>query len=279
MNFNPVDCLSTVMDLYYPIEPKFKSLTFTPQSWIKLQSYINLVGDYEITGFGRIVDDTIVDIKILKQKVKPANVDCDIDSIVEFMKAIPNDQKGQWILDWHSHVDMGVFMSGTDSENYEAQFKARLKKQFPVMIVNKKSQIWCNNYINSDKLVPIEVSVDKSKKPTVEEITSLYEECYNDVSTLVEVNKPKSNILGYNYNTTTTYNSSDDDYDYDYYWGNWSDRFGTPRYNKKKEKNNDDYCLSCKTYLVDIDEYDRGICSDCWEKMTPTEQMEWSKRI
>lgn len=276
MKFNPSDCLSTVMDLYYPIEPKFKSLTFTPQSWIKLQSYINLVGDYEITGFGRIVDDTIVDIKILKQKVKPAEVDCNIDSMVEFMKAIPKEEIGQWILDWHSHVEMGVFMSGTDSANYEAQYQARLKKQYPVMIVNKKHQVWCNNYINPDKLVPIEIKISQ-EKPTREEIETLYNECYNEVSELVEIDKPKTNILGYDYKYC---NDSNNDYDYQYSWGNWSERFNTPRYNKKKEeKNNDDYCLSCKTYLVDTDEYDRGICSDCWEKMTPTEQMEWSKRI
>lgn len=276
MKFNPVDCLSAVMDLYYPIEPEFKSLTFTPQSWIKLQSYINLVGDYEITGFGRIVDDTIVDIKILKQKVKPAEVDCNIDSMVEFMKTIPKEEMGQWILDWHSHVEMGVFMSGTDSANYEEQYNARLKKQYPVMIVNKKHQVWCNNYINPDKLVPIEIKISQ-EKPTREEIETLYNECYNDVSELVEIDKPKSNFLGCNYKYCK---DSNNDYDYQYSWSNWSDRFDTPRYNKKKEeKNNDDYCLSCKTYLVDTDEYDRGICSDCWEKMTPTEQMEWSKRI
>lgn len=282
------NCWSKILNLVFPEKPKFSKLIFTCPAWLKLQCYINLVGDYEITGFGRIVDDRIVDIKIIPQTVKSAEVDCDIDAMVDFMRKLPKEERGQWILDWHSHVDMGCFMSGTDSKNYEEQLEARLNQQFPVMIVNKKGEVWCQNYMETG-LKPIEVSVDEDTSAiTKETLKEMYDACDLDVQTLCK--KKTYSTRGFSYLTSNT--KDDDDA---YSWGNGYgsyyssyqyDGYNTPSYSKKKDAlksvkatDDDDCCVSCGTYLSDPDEYDRGLCEDCWKQMTPTEQMEWLENL
>lgn len=284
--YQTTDCWRKILSLVFPEKPKFSKLTFTYPAWLKLQCYINLIGDYEITGFGRIVDNHIVDIKIIPQTVKSAEVDCDIDAMVDFIKQVPVSERGQWILDWHSHVNMGVFMSGTDSKNYEEQFEARLNQQFPVMIVNKRGEVWCNNYMETG-LKPIEVTIDKDSIPmTRETLLELYNECDNEVQ-----NKCKKK----EYSTRTRWSylydkdskdKDDDDYDYNSWYSSYQDdRYNTPTYKKKEDEkvstvsDSDDHCLSCGTYLVNADEYDRLLCDDCWEKMTPTEQMNWIESL
>lgn len=283
VSVKPSECFELLKEFFFPTKPQFTKLQFTYPAWAKLQCYINLVGEFEVTGFGRIVDDKIVDVKILKQTIKTAEVDCDIDSMIEFMRSTPKDQLGQWILDWHSHVNMGVFKSGTDTANYKAQWEARLQKQFPIMIVNKKQEVLCENYINPSRQEEIEISVDKSDL-TIEEFESIYKQCEEDVTTLCK----KELII--KSDTSTRWqrwysNDNDNDNDaqsQDYDWGryyNTGTTWDTPRYNqptsKQEEKQSEDYCQSCKTYLTDADEYDRGICDDCWEKMTYTEQIEY----
>lgn len=275
--YQTTNCWSKILGLVFPEKPKYSKLVFTYPAWLKLQCYINLVGDYEITGFGRIVDDHIVDIKIIPQTVKSAEVECDVDAMVEFMTQIPKDQRGQWVLDWHSHVDMSVFMSGTDSKNYEEQFEARLNKQFPVMIVNKKGDVWCNNYMETG-LKPIEVTIDKDSIPmTRETLLELYNECDNDVQNKCKKKNDFTTRYSYLYDK-----SKKDDEDYGSYYSSWQyDGYNTPTYGKKKEEkvstvyDEDDYCLSCGTFLAGAEEYDHLLCEDCWNKMTPTEQMEW----
>lgn len=278
VSVKPSDCFDLLKEFFFPTKPQFTKLQFTYPAWTKLQCYINLVGGFEVTGFGRIVDGKIVDVKILKQTIKTAEVDCDIDSMVEFMRSIPKEQLGQWILDWHSHVNMGVFKSGTDTANYKAQWEARLQKQFPIMIVNKKQEVLCENYINPSRQTEIEVSIDEPNL-TVEEFESIYRQCEEDVSTLCKKELViKSDTLT-RWQRWYDNDAQSQDYDWSRYY-NTGSTWNIPRYNqppsKQEEKNQlDDFCQSCKTYLTDADEYDRGICDDCWEKMTYTEQIEY----
>lgn len=279
-----MNCWRSILNLVFPEKPKFSKLTFTYPAWLKLQCYINLVGEYEITGFGRIVVDKIVDIKIIPQTVKSAEVDCDIDAMVDFMKQVPKDERGQWILDWHSHVNMGVFMSGTDSSNYEEQLEARLNQQFPVMIVNKKGDVWCQNYMETG-LKPIEVTIDKSSDMDKDTLFELYSQCERDVQTMCK----KKEYVTYADRWSKLYTKSDDskqtsiwdNIEDEYSWGYQDSRYNPPTYNKKKDTINDDvdYCISCNSYLVEPDEYDRGICDECWGLMTPVDRDEWIKNL
>ena len=296
------ECWNEILEMVFPSKPNWTELNFTRKAWLKLQCYINLIGDYEITGFGRVVDNTILDVKILKQTVKSSTVDCDVDAMMDFLKAIPKDQTGQWILDWHSHVKMGTFASGTDSANYKEQFEARLRKQFPYIIVNQQGSVYARCYINPNKETEIKVGVIQDDI-TKEELLELYEECKKDIEE--NCSKPEYK--------TTTY-SWGDDYDWGKYYGyNSKNKLSTShsgesccKKHKKKDTNSegthddrtlkqlilddcddsdystrysnsddDDFCISCHTYLADAIEYDRGICDDCWEKLTPSEQMDY----
>ena len=185
----PTDCLDDLLELIYPTEPEYTSMVITPLAWCKILCYINLIGDLEITGFGRCTVEnkqlTVHDIKILRQEVKSASVDCDLDSMNEFLLSIPKEERGQWILDWHSHVNMGTFYSGTDTTNYESQWEARLKHQYPVMVVNKKQDITCGCYCNPNKIVSMSYTVMPIKGSlTKEQITEIYGQCYNEVAEL-----------------------------------------------------------------------------------------------
>jgi len=216
MAYTVTNCLGVLKELFFPTEPKYKELTFTQEAYAKLMCYIHLIGDYEITGFGRVVDNKIVDVKILRQTVKSATVDCDVDAMNEFLMAIPKDQIGQWILDWHSHVEMGVFASGTDSDNYEEQWKARLNKQYPLIIVNKKQQVYARCYISPSRQTEMNIFIEQEGL-TKDRLIEIYNECAADIETFCQkYEKPtttyqQKSMLGYNYNNR--YYGGYDDYD------------------------------------------------------------------
>ena len=335
----PTDCLGDLLELIYPTEPEYTSMVITPLAWCKILCYINLIGDLEITGFGRCTVEnkqlTVHDVRILRQEVKSASVDCDLDSMNEFLLSIPKEERGQWILDWHSHVNMGTFYSGTDTTNYESQWEARLKHQYPVMVVNKKQDITCGCYCNPNKIVPMSYTVMPIKGSlTKEQITEIYSQCYNDVAKLCSKAKVVTNYYrSSNYpftGTTSWYDRLNDydDYDSGYvtpskknekekdveyitdtedsisYWKEQAQRYRDVGNEKladeyetignkleiqsgltKQDENNgrvqlniNDYCVSCGTYLVEPEEYDRGLCDDCWNAMTEPERQEWKTK-
>lgn len=283
MAYTVTNCLGILKELFFPTEPKYKELTFTQEAYAKLMCYIHLIGDYEITGFGRVVDNKIVDVKILRQTVKSATVDCDVDAMNEFLMAIPKDQIGQWILDWHSHVNMSVFASGTDSNNYEEQWKARLNKQYPLIIVNKSQQVYSRCYISPSRQTEMKIFIEQEGL-TKDRLIEIYNECAADIETFCEkYEKPKTytthtsngqtSMLGYSYNNK--YYSGYDDYD------DWDKGSNYIESTKKKEQktqeeeektlvnsdSSNEYCVSCGHYLLSAEEYDRGVCDECWEMM------------
>lgn len=97
-------------------------ILITNKAFLQMRYYVEAL-DYEISGIGRAVyhpkEDTwiVEEIKIFKQEVSKAEATLDGENILEFMTEML--QKGQklddWCLWWHSHNDMGVFWSGTDT--------------------------------------------------------------------------------------------------------------------------------------------------------------------
>lgn len=311
-----------LIDTLFPAEPMYKELSFTRYAWTKMLTYAHLIGKYEITGFGRVIDNQVVDVKILRQKVKEATVDCDVDAMMDFLMNIPPDQHGQWTLDWHSHVDMGAFASGTDTANYKEQFTARLKKQFPYIIINKRQECYCKCYVNPTTSTDIKVTIEPSSL-TKDEFLGIYNECKEDIENLCSktsyIYTGKTSVKGYYGN----YNYYSDDADDDEYASYYSSYFGagtkksdvtklsTTHHGESCTKKNadddyaeevvkdmqelderayqqaldfknnadlDDFCESCGVYLKTAMEYDRGLCDDCWSKLTPDEKVEWCKK-
>ena len=236
------ECRNLIKSLF--VNPKYSKLTFTTSSYIKLMSYINLIGDYEITGLGRVVDDKIVDVKILRQKVKPAYVSCDSEAIEDFMRKTPKTEIGQWVLDWHSHVNMAVSPSGTDTDNWELMQEIRLGNQFPVMIVNKKQEFYSKCYINSSRKEPISIDID-AEEITDDDILMVYNECRNDIETLCLVEK-----------TVTTTKSTVSLYDKTKPYNGIQKQLA---YSNGKEE----YCKFCGDELVTKTEQGNGYCNIC----------------
>ena len=139
------------------LPPSFTKLEFTPYAWVKINCYINIIGDLEVTGLGKIEDGLITDVKLLHQRVKPAFVECNPEAIADFMREVGMREISKWKLDWHSHVNMATSPSGTDWNNYEVMSELREGQQFPVMIVNKSQSVYCGCYMGKSSTKPIEI--------------------------------------------------------------------------------------------------------------------------
>jgi len=255
------ECKQFIYNLF--AKPKYSELKVTKRAYIKLMCYINLIGDYEISGFGRIQEGTITDFKILKQEVKPAYVECDEDAVLEFIRSIPRNELAEWELDWHSHVNMGVTPSGTDWKNYESMSELRGHKQFPVMIINKKQEYTLLNYISEDNSEDIELTIT-DEEITQNEIDEIYEETKRDIkekctkeiqlaSTYSIYGKQTIKQEKTSYPTYQDYYSAynhnyDSGYGYDY-----DDEIESVR------------CKSCHTPLLNSHELTTGFCEDCEE--------------
>ena len=252
------DCFDEVKSLLYPSASEIERLVLEPIARAKLMCYTHLASPYEITGFGRIVDGRIVDVKILRQTVQGAKVDCDEEAMMEFLMAIPNKERSEWILDWHSHVDMETFHSSTDKANYKSQWEARLRKQYPTMVVNKHEEYFVNQYISPYEVVPIELLVDHTELDTVT-LETIYSQCKEDVDNLCEVKVYTKEVPRSKHK----------------YW--WEQEEEPPKKVAKQMLITDYFCLGCGEELVTEREITRGICSDCWEAMELQDRIGWCK--
>ena len=194
------ECFNVLKGMF--TSPTYKELTFTSEAWAQMNALINLVGEYEINGFGRIQSingkDYITELKILKQEVKAAYVKATEDAVMDFIRETPEDQRAEWVLDWHSHVNMSTGPSGTDWNNYEDMLSARMGNQFPFMIVNKRGEITCMQYISENRQETIKVFIDQTPIPE-----SRLLEIYNTAKEEVE-NKCTKYVYVQN-NVATTY--------------------------------------------------------------------------
>lgn len=292
------ECYYKLKEMFFPSKPKWEKLTFTKEAWMKLMCYINLIGDYEITGFGRVVNNEIVDIKILEQEVKTSTVDCDLVAMQKFLMSIPKDQMGEWILDWHSHVNMGVFASGTDTTNYAQQYKARCNNQYPLLIVNKRQEYYARCYISEGKQTELKIDI-KAEEITEDKLKEIYATCKKDIEelctkvTYTVKNKDEKTTQRSFFPYQTYTNNGYDSSDYEARYG-WSNKVDLSKYKKKglvtlvkgKEKNScekqennsnedDELCVSCGIPLYEEEQLMRGICDDCWEMMTPSDRAQW----
>lgn len=255
--FKPTDCLNQLVSWFYPEKPKFEELVFTTKAWLKMITYAHLAGNLEISGYGRVVGNEVLDVKLTEQEVESAKVSATAESQINFIRSIPKDQRGQWVLDWHSHVDMSAFSSSTDDNNYKTRWENNGEKQFPVLIVNKRQEYHAECYISPYNRKEIKVKVKKDPF-SKEEYIKMYEECVKDVEELV-----KEKTITY-----TRYSSY-----WDKYWGSNSDKkIILPK--KKGKKKEDDFtikaetCVSCGCGLGSRAELIRGLCDDCWEQMS-----------
>lgn len=234
MTYKVTECFNVIKNLW--ASPEYTDMVMSKKAYIKLLCFIHLVGDYEITGFGRVqnqkwkIDDeekiipTITDFDIIEQEVKAAYVEAKEENVLDFMRKLPKDQRNEWVLDWHSHVEMGTSPSGTDWNNYEEMQKARLGKQFPFMIVNKNKSITLKQYISKKKSPDINLSFEQMDM-SEDDMLQIYNECKEKVENLCTkfVSAPKKKKKDTENGIGTWYQGSQwktyDYYDTDYYYG------------------------------------------------------------
>lgn len=238
-------------------KPKIETLEFTPYAWAKINCYINLIGEKEITGFGKIENGFITDVKIIKQSVRSAYVQSNDDySIAEFLSELPmkDIEQGLWNLDWHSHVNMQAFASGTDWGNYQKMLELRNGQTYPAMVINKRGDIWCKNILGDQKYTDITVYLPQEMISEAE-FKKVYDECKQDILAkckVVNVVTVGSNYAGSTYNYYSNKDNTDVDYSID----------------NTQEDNTDDiyenaYCKCCGIELLSPQEIETGLCEDC----------------
>jgi hypothetical protein len=157
-------------------------LTFSPYAWVKINCYIQLIGDLEITGLGKIEDNIITDIMIFEQEVRSAFVECPVDAITNFLIDNPTTAH-LWRLDWHSHVNMATSPSVTDIKNYEVMQQLRMGEPFPFLIINKRQQMTCKEYVADGMTPHIDIHIPTDTISTTM-LTQIYNEAKADVERL-----------------------------------------------------------------------------------------------
>lgn len=239
-------------------KPKIEALEFTPYAWAKINCYINLIGEKEITGFGKIENGFITDVKIIKQSVRSAYVQSNDDySIAEFLSELPMEdiEQGLWNLDWHSHVNMQAFASGTDWGNYQKMLELRNGQTYPAMVINKRGDIWCKNILGDQKYTDITVYLPQEMISEAE-FKKVYDECKQDILAKCKVINVVS--VGSNNYTGSTYN----------YYSNKGDTSVNHNIDNTQEDDTDDiyenaYCKCCGIELLSPQEIETGLCEDC----------------
>lgn len=228
--------------------PKYTKLVFDAKAFLKLMCYVHLIGNYEISGFGRIQNGKIVDVKILRQKVRSATVDSDEIAIAEFMRSVPVQELPEWELDWHSHVNMAAHPSGVDWANYASMQELRMGKQYPILVINKSGDYTCKNYINEYRAPDIEV-VTESDTFSREELIEIYNQCRSDIQELCTL--APTPIYNNYINTTKRINQFKNDY------SNYSSN------HYEGYTFSQDCCEYCGVELTTDEELSQGYCAQC----------------
>ncbi len=117
-----------------------KEIVLSSESYAKICNWVDLCSK-EISGLGTIEireDSIYVDqVYLLDQEVTGADTDIDSVAIAKLLGNLPKSSKNRLRFWWHSHVNMGVFWSGTD----ETCIKALRGEGFILSIVfNKKGE-------------------------------------------------------------------------------------------------------------------------------------------
>lgn len=251
-------------------ERRYDSLEFTPYAWAKINSYIYLVGGYEVTGMGKLEkksgkenDYLITDIAIFKQTVRSAYVECNIEAVETFIRQHAKEID-KWQLDWHSHVEMSTGPSGTDTGNYEVMQELRMGSTFPFLIINKQGSITAGEYMGASKYNNIKVTIPKAMDE--ETLARAYKEAEADVQKLctVYVAPPVQHVNQGHFGGNNSY------YPHSPYYNNYDKRFIREPFNERKNKpqaENVPVCKNCGAELADDEiQYYGGFCEDCLDQ-------------
>lgn len=236
----PWNCYASVLGKFE--SPKWDKITISAKAYLKLMFFINLVGDHEVTGYGKIINNEVVDFSLPKQVLGTLKADVDEQAMTEFVMGKPVDELEYWAVDFHSHNTASTSASMTDKDNYAKQYSMRGNKQFIALIVNKKQEVWCKCVIGGDRFEDVKVEYISPKTLSEKEKLEIYEEAKREVeATCTEVEEVRTPV-----NVKS-------------HW--WSD--GLTEEDRKTSKQTTLLCAECGAELVYPVEKEEGLCWEC----------------
>lgn len=164
-------------------------LRIEQDAWKKICAYVDNV-DGEISGLGKlkVVDDTFIvsDVAIFKQTVSSAHSDIETKALAEFQVEMvkKSESMKEWVLWWHSHGDMSVFFSGTDTDTIEKS------TEFPFLVslvTNKKHELKAR----LDIYKPIPMMMDLEVEIIDDEVNPFTEICKLEIAQKVSKPAPR----------------------------------------------------------------------------------------
>ena len=137
------------IDFKLPVHTTDKAkLIIEPQAWEKLIALVDEC-DKEIAWHGTVTKSrnvyTITDIYVFPQTVTGCTVTSDETEYSLWLAGQPDNVFNTLRFHGHSHVNMGVSPSGTDT-NYQEDILRNLKDFYIFAIFNKKGDHWCAIY-------------------------------------------------------------------------------------------------------------------------------------
>lgn len=222
------------------IKSKFNALYIDPIALRKIQYWAD-AADGEVSGLGIVEEQEdgnmlVTEAFILEQECTAADTELDPEAISKLMTDIIKDGKdpGKLKFWWHSHVNMGVFWSGTDDDCAET-----LSTEYAFSLVVNKHK---DRRVRLDLYKPFRITVDHVRLVEMaEEDEDLKKRCEEDV-------KEKVKKKSWSYNKDKSFDRCrsrdwrghgigyyDGDYGYGYGYDHPYDDFDEP--DKKRPKN------------------------------------------
>ena len=157
------------------------SVEIDPMVYQKVMHWVNK-SDFEVSGLGKIVVDPernvikVIDAILLKQENTHSTTDLDAQAICKAMFQL-KDTPGDLRWWWHSHVNMGVFWSGTD----EATMKELgMGGWFSATVFNQKYE-YLSAYIQAEPIRLIDADVTTRVTTDLpKDVTEEWDKQYDD---------------------------------------------------------------------------------------------------
>jgi hypothetical protein len=145
------------------------------------------VCDYEINGFGYVkqLDESTVlveDVFILKQTVSPGSAVTEPDEVASHITQMIQEGKdtSSLRLQWHSHVHMQTYFSGTDTGTIDAYTNCDWMIS---LVVNKREEY----AVRLDMYQPFRLTIPTTLKVLANEDNTLIEACKQEVKEKVKL--------------------------------------------------------------------------------------------
>ncbi len=160
--------------------------------WDKIMAYTDICPD-EISGLGKVESRlgqlVVTDVAIFEQKVSGAHSTIEMEALAKFQeeRVRAGESMKEWCFWWHSHANMGVFFSGTDTGTIETS------TEFPYLVslvVNKKHE----SLARLDLRTPVRATIDLQVEILEEVNEEILEACRQEIA--LKVSRPVHQYSG-----------------------------------------------------------------------------------